>query len=255
MEKELNNNPEKEIKDSREAGDSSVFEPFNKEKAERLREEYNKEHPKNSIQTERPVEKKLSKEAKKNAGEVYRWDGILSKLEKCISQPNATEIGNDEKPKWMTDFEDSFLIEAIVSDDYRERIQNGDEDMASPDEKRFLIEANQHTDYNKLVFVGEPLIDVNGFLRTRQDTSFPEETDFTNKNKKENKDIPSRINKALFELFGKNTFSMEEIEALNGGSYGFKHLDNTEYPNETALKQIFNELKTITDDIRDTKSQ
>lgn len=261
MEQFPTNNPENTNQDIKTSGSEEVgFEPFDKEKAQQLRDEYyqkhsEEDHQKESLEGRYQTLKEVRDALKSVEGQLY-WGKTLGALIDAVSISDATEIVSGGDPKWKALFtssdiypprEGSYTVEAVVNDEYNELAQNGSEKIASSGNKKFLIKPDYG--YTETYFVGQKPIDINGFNRMSQDGEFPEETDFTVENKTENHNIPNRINEILYELFGKNELSTEEKDMLNDGGDYFGYLDYVEYPDENTLKNVHEELETIIDGI------
>lgn len=198
-------------------------------------------------------------EALEGLKEQETWRQTLSDLADSIKSIHP-EAGNNKG--WIMEFTGKgsyppkrgfeYTIHATTSDKYNQ--DNGGK-LAGPDEKRFTIGIDYG--YAQWFDTSAPLKKINGFSRRKESEPFPEETDFTIENKAENKDIPDRINKALYELFGKNHFSYKEEDLLDewDDEFGYDYKkQQIEYPDADALMRASIELDKIISDIGSEES-
>ena len=241
-----NNNPEENTNQGPTATEkSNNFEPFDKEKAQQLRDGYIQNQADKEQLTEDFLEKYQTYEDTVNAldnieGQLY-WRKVLSKLQAALSQPNAIDLNEQNEPKWLEYFtsegkysaiKDAFFINAIEDDKYN----NDDPKYHAYINKRFSIKTSDS------YYV---------------DDVFPEDTDFSVENNYKNNDVPKRISHVLAELFDDNVFTEEEKDFIDASALDkrgavFKHLDYMRYPDKDTLDRVFSEIVDIIDDIGDT---
>jgi len=191
--------------------------------------------------------------------EQETWRQTLSDLAGSIKSIHP-EGGNNKG--WIMEFTGKgsyppkrgfeYTIKAVTSDRYN---QDSGGKLAGPDEKRFTIGIDYG--YAQYFDASAPLKEVNGFSRRKESDPFPEETDFTTENKTENRDIPDRINKALYELFGKNHFSYKEEDLMDewDDEFGYDYKkQQIEYPDADTLMRVSTELDKIISDIGSEES-
>lgn len=244
MENLPTNNPENTNQEPTN-NEEDRFEPFDKGKAQQLRDEYVQNRTERDNPTTDFLEKYQTYEDANDAlknieGQLY-WRKVLSKLQAALSQPNATDLDEQDEPKWLEYFtgghefppkKDAFFINAIEDDKYN----NDDPKYHANNHKRFSIKTS------------------NSYYI---DDVFPEDTDFSVENNHNNNDVSKRISYVLAELFDGNVFTEEEKDYLNTSDLDkrdvvFKHLDYVRYPDKNTLNRAFAEIIDIIDDIGNT---
>ena len=181
--------------------------------------------------------------------EQKEWKDNLDRIGQIVlrgielSKSDST-LQLDDRPLWRQSIggPSGINVVAITNDDEYDYFEPGSERIANENEKKILV----GRDYEKLF--GEPSVNVDGYERP-EGVKFADEIDFTFENKADNQDIPSRINHALYTLFGENTFSEYEKQLIEYGMGLDDYFDAAKYPNDEAAMAAANELIKIVGDI------